>query len=748
MDQRHGPPPRAHRVARGAPLLTTLMLIFGGAIVWLAVQDVGLAAQAWLAAGSLLFLWLLGLGEPKGGLRGLAIVVGVFVTLRYLAWRTQATLPTDTWANMLPGLVLYGAELYGITVHLLGAFLNANPLRRPVRPLPDDPALLPTVDILIPTYNESPDLLETTLAAAVQVRYPADRLRVYLLDDGATAQKLNDPDPVKAEATRSRARALKALCARLGATYRTRERNEHAKAGNLNAALPHTSGDLVAILDSDHVPSADFLEKTVGPFLDDATLALVQTPHFFISPDPIERNLNVFRRMPGESEMFYGAVQHGYDSWNAAYFCGSAAVLRRSHLESVGGLRGETITEDAETALELHARGYSSAYIDEPVVAGLSPETFSSFVTQRSRWAQGMIQLLLLKNPLLRRGLRPMQRLAYLNSCLFWLFPFARVAFLLAPLCYLLLGLEIINCTVSQFAAYAVPHVLGSLLLSHILFGRTRWPLVSELYEVVLSIFLMLPLVSVFLRPRKPVFKVTPKAATLDRDFLSPLAWPFYVLFGILLTAEAWGALRYLHFPLQRDYLSVVLAWNTANLLLLAAALGVISERSQRRAMPRVPRRLPCRLRAGDRVVEAMLVDTSVGGACVQIPATVAATLPATMPLELKVVLSADTPAITLPCMARNRSAEGGLVGLQFIAEDDATARAIVLLCHGDGDVWRDLRDHPRQVRRSVIGGLTFFLGLAARSLARGMAMPFRRNHRPAADSPPALDRPHPTAAE
>ena len=55
--------------------------------------------------------------------------------------------------------------------------------------------------------------------------------------------------------------------------------------------------------------------------------------------------------------------------------------------------------------MDLHAHGYRSAYLDEPLIAGLQPESFSSFIGQRSRWAQGMIQILLLKNVLWRSGL-------------------------------------------------------------------------------------------------------------------------------------------------------------------------------------------------------------------------------------------------------------------------------------------------------------------------------------------------------
>ena len=188
--------------------------------------------------------------------------------------------------------------------------------------------------------------------------------------------------------------------------YLTRARNEHAKAGNLNNGLEHSTGELVAVFDADHAPARNFLRETVGYFATDQSLFLVQTPHFFINPDPLERNLGTFQTMPSENEMFYGVIQRGLDKWNAAFFCGSAAVLRREALDETNGFSGVSITEDCETALELHSRGWKSVYVDKPLIAGLQPDTFASFIGQRSRWAQGMMQILRYKFPPFKRGLR------------------------------------------------------------------------------------------------------------------------------------------------------------------------------------------------------------------------------------------------------------------------------------------------------------------------------------------------------
>ena len=411
-----------------------------------------------LAAGSILsILFLLSHTERfLGDFRRVAIIVlGSYLSLRYWVFRTVDTISyTGPW-DFIALILLYLAESYGIFTHLTGLFVNMAPLRRKSLPLPADTSLWPSVDVLVPTYNEPVDIVTLTLTACTQLNYPKDKLNVFVLDDGGTTQKQEDPDPVRAGAARQRAQELKAAAAALGVHYLTRERNVHAKAGNINAALgvaidtgrprrvaathnpglgePRPSGDLVLILDCDHLPTKDFLQNTVGFFIADEKLACVQTPHFFINPTPVEKNLGTFAACPGENEMFYGGIQLGLDFWNASFFCGSAALLRRRHLLSIGGLVEDTITEDAGTAIKLHAQGLNSVYLNKAMSMGLSPESFNSFIIQRSRWAKGMIQILMLRNPLRARGLSWAQRLCYLNACLFWLFGFARIIFFSRP---------------------------------------------------------------------------------------------------------------------------------------------------------------------------------------------------------------------------------------------------------------------------------------------------------------------------
>ena len=241
-------------------------------------------------------------------------------------------------------LILLGAELYAYTILVLGFFQTIRPLQRKPLPLPVDPQQWPSVDLFIPSYNEPLSVVRHTVWAAMNLDWPAELCRVYILDDG-------------------RREEFRKFAEEAGCGYVTRTSNEHAKAGNINAALSKTTGQFVAIFDCDHVPTRSFLQMTMGWFLKDERLAMVQTPHYFHSPDPFERNLNLFRKMPNEGELFYGLVQDGNDLWNATFFCGSCAVLRRTAIEEIKGIAVETVTEDAHTSLRMQIRGWNTCLL-------------------------------------------------------------------------------------------------------------------------------------------------------------------------------------------------------------------------------------------------------------------------------------------------------------------------------------------------------------------------------------------------
>lgn len=645
-------------------------------------------------------------------LRLFASLLGTYVTLRYLFWRSFETLNYHDLASFLGALTLYGAELYGIALYFLGLFVNTNPLHRTVPALPADQNLLPTVDVLITSYDEDPDLIETTLLATRSIAYPQDKLRIYLLDDGGTLASRFSADPQKRALAHQRYDTLIRLCHAARATYLTRIVNEHAKSGNLNSALRQSDGEYVLVLDADHIPTVDILEKTVPLFLQDKKLFLVQTPHYFVTPDPIERNLQTFHQMPSENEMFYSVIQPGLDFWDSAIFCGSAALLRRRHLERIGGFASDTVTEDAETSLKLHSLGLRSAYVPTPVTAGLQPGTFVDFVRQRVRWAQGMTQIFLLHNPLFKRGLRPWQRLSYLNALFFWFFGFARLVFILAPSAYLIFGWKIYDANLTQVLAFTLPHIIASWIITDLLFGRHRWPFISELYEYMLSVFTTFAVIKTMLKPHSPHFVVTPKNVHTDTDSVSKFVAPFYVLLIIVTISIAAGVWRYDAYPNQSDSVIISLVWECFNLVILLGAIGALLERRQRLHVPRLNMDLAVELGTASARTAGILYDMSIHGGRLGVTRNDAALF--TLGSRTELVIYGEQPRSPLHLAAEVNGLPHSRHGhieftVKFIASSTAAKTDIIALLYGSSSRWAaELTQRDRPV--GVLSGLIFLV--------------------------------------
>jgi cellulose synthase (UDP-forming) len=399
-------------------------------------------------------------------------------------------------------------------------------------------------------------------------------------------------------------------------------------------------------------------------------------------------------------------------------------LLRRSHLDSIGGIAGQTITEDAETSLGLHAKGLKSVYVNKPMVCGLSPETFSDFITQRTRWAQGMIQIFVLKNPLFQKGLSWYQRICYTNNCLFWLFGAARAIFFIAPLMYLLFGLKVYNASLTQVLAFTIPHVFGAVMLSDFLYGHVRHPFFSELYEAVQSFFNIPALLSTLIRPKAPSFKVTPKLQDLAEERLSPLAGPFYPL--LFMSAAAYPAAmnRFVTHPAELDTILICLFWATFNLMLVFLCLGVVWEKHQYRRRHRLPTEEEGTVdfQNQDRTaIPVKLKNISEEGVGLEVMGE-----EAIRPGRDAVLKVTDSYGMgyLLPCeVVRSvTSDQGGLfLGCRFVVRDVSTRAAVIGYVYGDSRRWERFWIGRRRQRVGVVQGSfrLFFLGV--RGTARHM---------------------------
>jgi cellulose synthase (UDP-forming) len=637
----------------------------------------------WLAVGAALLLAPLARRASFTWARAALVAISVALSARYLAWRALETLNFVEPLGPAISLTLLAAEAYAFsTVLFLLVQVGVSPRRRP------DPAPLaggephPSVDILVPIYSESVAILDRTLAACAAIRY-AGRKTIHVCDDSHRDE-------------------VRRLAEEHGARYLAGPKR-HAKAGNLNAALEVTDGELVAVFDTDHVPTAEFLERTVPHFRDER-MGFVQTPHHFYNPDVFQRAFGERPTVPNEADLFNHAIQAGRDRWGGAFFVGSGAVFRRAAIASVGGFNLLSITEDIHTSQKLHARGWRSAFVDRDLAQGLSAESVQSYLVQRRRWMLGCLQIFFRDNPLLERGLPLRHRIGYFASLWYFFFPLARVAFFATPLWYLLFHLHPLFADLPVLLAYLVPHlVLSSLAASALLPG---WPrmLWGNVYEAAVAFPLARATLDLLL-PNKLAFKVTPKGIVSDRRRFDGASSRLTILAAAVgAVALAKGAFELVAFGIEVEAYAFNLCWGAANLFAILAALVVAWERPQRREDDRIRRRVEVRLEAASTSVAAETIDLSTSGAAVRVGEA--------LPSNVRVVFGGEEPlALRARVVWREAAGGQGRAGLAFEELSVAARRALVRIAFSPEDAVAGAHDQRARGRPAM--ALELALGLA-----------------------------------
>lgn len=348
----------------------------------------------------------------------------------YLYWR----LGTFNPEALVFSWVIWLAEVFGYLTAAIHVFM----VYRLTSPVSAEPTQGLSVAVFIPTYNESTDLVRHTVAASKRMDYAHE---TWLLDDGDRPE-------------------MRALAEELGCFYLRRDNNEHAKAGNLNNALRHTSADYIAIFDADHVPGKDFLSKTLG-FFKDEQVAFVQTPQDFYNLDSFQhRKHKRLNHIWTEQSLFFRVIQRGKDRWNAAFFCGSCAVVRRSALDNIGGFATGTITEDLHTSIRIHKKGYRSIYYPESLAFGVAPDSIKEFLLQRLRWGQGAMQVWRKEGIVFNTRLTIAQKLNYVASIATYFDGWQKLIFYFSPIVVLVSGIMPINVLGLEFLLHFVPYYL------------------------------------------------------------------------------------------------------------------------------------------------------------------------------------------------------------------------------------------------------------------------------------------------
>lgn len=606
--------------------------------------------------------------------RRLAMAAALVLGARYLVWRATSTFNTHDAISTTISIVLYLAEVYGFGSMVFFYLQAAEPLPRTSPPIGGS-SRLPSVDVFVTIYTEPTEILYRTLVGCLAMDYPEGKKVVYVLDDGRR------PD-------------VRDMAKKLGCRYLARSTREHAKAGNLNYGFSHSHGEIVMVMDCDHVPVKSFLTETIG-FFHDPPVAVVQTPHHFYNPDPYQKNLKLEKEIVHEQDLFFHVIEPGKDRWNSAFFAGSCGLFRREALQQIGGFQTLTLTEDLHTSMLLHAKGYTSVYLNKDISAGLSPESYRGYIKQRQRWTRGGLQVFLLDNPLWKPGLTLMQRLNYFGAVYYFLHGFPRLLYLTAPLAFLFAGVSPLIATVPLLLWYFLPYYVSTMVFFHLISWGYRNPFWSDVYETVMCVPIIAAAGETVLHPRRTHFSVTPKGQMFEKarmDVLSVLPQAGLILLLIMgLLGGVWQLVRA---TADAHALFISLFWSVYNILLLLAAVVVARERPQKRGSPRLPRRIPCELIIPGGRVYGKTTDLSETGLSLHLET------PFTLSPLVEVRLHSDFGEITTikGKVIRNEpvqsSGEGVSVGIQFSPLTELQHQALIRQMYSSPLTWEGQHTH------------------------------------------------------
>ncbi|MCB0208449.1 MAG: glycosyltransferase [Anaerolineae bacterium] len=441
-------------------------------------------------------------------LRGIGLVIiGTLALIFYYSWWFQNGRLMSPWL----ALGFAGALLYGIAQILLSWIVYLGTHHRPST-WPKRPKGL-SVDVFVTACGEEHSMVERNLLACCAMH---GKHSTWLLDDG--------DDPKLAE-----------LAKQLGVGYLTREGRKDAKAGNVNAALSQTKGDIIALFDIDHIPAPTYLDKTVGFFADPAVGFVQVMPtfangggHGFVAQAATETSFD-----------FYNPTSLGMDGFDSATKMGSNSLIRRAALETIGGYR-PGLAEDLATSIALHGAGWRSRYVAEPLAPGLAPPDLVAWFTQQFKWARGVFEVLLTDYLRLFPHLTWGGRIAYAVRTTKYLIGPVIFVHLAVIILILFSGSEAELMTLQGYFYYLTPVALMDVTIRHLALRKWHHSSVTteSLWRAIVIIYASWPIYTfawVMAVLRLPLsFRPTPKnqAAGISPLWLLPQLITMLLLMG------------------------------------------------------------------------------------------------------------------------------------------------------------------------------------------------------------------------
>jgi biofilm PGA synthesis N-glycosyltransferase PgaC len=243
------------------------------------------------------------------------------------------------------------------------------------RPVHDPPKLLdsPDVSFIVPCHNEARNVQDTILALLNQ-DYP--EYEVIAINDASTDETGEILEEMAATSDRLRVIHL--------------ETNQ-GKAMGLRVGAIAAKNEILVCIDGDAILERHATRWLVWPFAHGPRVGAVTG-----NPRVRNRTTLLAKIQVGEFSSIVGLIKRAQRIYGRVFtVSGVVAAFRRSALHSVGYWNLDMVTEDIDISWSLQLNRWDVRYEPNALCFILMPETLKGLWRQRTRWAQGGVEVLM-----------------------------------------------------------------------------------------------------------------------------------------------------------------------------------------------------------------------------------------------------------------------------------------------------------------------------------------------------------------
>ena len=268
----------------------------------------------------------------------------------------------------------------------------------------------PMVSILVPCYNEGENVRET-IEYLTEQHYP--NYEIIAINDGSKDNTLE---------------ILHELADQYAQLRVVNLASNQGKAVGLRTAALLANSEILIGIDGDALLAPNATAWIVRHFLEDPNVGAVTG-----NPRIRNRSSLLGKIQVGEFSAIVGMIKRAQRAYGHIFtISGVIAGFRKTALHDVGYWSPDMVTEDIDISWKLQLAGWSIRFEPNALCWVLMPETLIGLWKQRTRWAQGGVEVMLRYFGRMwnwqSRGMWPL----YLESCISLCWAFLIVVLLIA----------------------------------------------------------------------------------------------------------------------------------------------------------------------------------------------------------------------------------------------------------------------------------------------------------------------------